>query len=210
MNKLLLICFSFSLISNAVCQSKGMVEEAGWEYVKSKHDVDIYSKEIDGYSIKAFKATGLIAAPYQTVTNAVMDIENYVTWYPDCNAGVLLDEPDEWTQYRRIAFKLPWPLDNRDVVNKLLLTTNENEAYIEVIDAADYTPEIKNTYRVKRTEGFWTIKKENENLTRVTYAAIGEPGGVPAWIANIFLFDTPLEAINNLREVVKDKKYSVR
>ena len=189
-------------------QHPEMLSEDGWEFEKAKYEVEVFGKSISGYKIKAFKVTGLIDASSESVFKAVMDIEHYPAWYPNCKVGEVLDQPNELEQYRRIEFKLPWPFDNRDAVNRLIAKKEADSIWIEIVDEAFYTPKLEKVYRVGKTEGYWIITKENEGQTRLTYSVVGEPGGIPKWIINIFLFDSPLEAINNLREVVKDSKYS--
>lgn len=183
-------------------QNREILSNEGWELEKSKYDIEVYGKLLDGYEVKAFKATGLIDGSVEEVTQVIMDIERYVDWYPHCVAGVVLEGSTPTEQYRRIEFRLPWPFDNRDVVNKLIAKKIDGDVWVTIENASDYHQELKNVYRVGRAEGYWHIINEGEGKTRLTYAAVGEPGGIPNWITNIFLFDTPLTAINNIREQV--------
>lgn len=189
-------------------QHQEILSNDGWEFEKTKYEVEVYSKLLPGYKVKAFKATGLIEGTVEAVTAVVMDIENYVEWYPNCKVGEVLEGSTELEQFRRVEFKLPWPFDNRDAANKLVVSNQADSTWIEILNAADYVPKLKKVYRVGKTEGYWSIVKENETQTRLTYAAVGEPGGIPTWIVNIFLFDSPLEAVNNIREMVKKEQYS--
>lgn len=210
MNSIKTLFFSSLIFSTltSLSQSSEIISEEGWEYVKSKNDVEVYSKKLTRYEIEAFKVTGLIEGSREAVTDLIMDIEGFVDWYPNCTAGEVLDGSTETEQFRRLEFKLPWPFDNRDVVNKLEVSSYPDSTWIQIINAADYVPQLKNVYRVGRTEGYWSIVEEKEDQIRLTYAAAGEPGGFPNWIVNMFLFDSPLEAINNLREIVKKRQVS--
>ena len=191
----------------AQAQNHELLSLDGWEFEKTKYGVDVYGKNISGYEIKAFRVSGLIDATVESVFKVVMDIEGYDQWYPNCKRGEVLDQPSELEQYRRIEFKLPWPFENRDAVNKLSARKEADSIWIEIEDKSDYVPNLKNVYRIGKTEGYWVITKENETQARLTYSAIGEPGGIPKWIVNIFLFDSPLEAINNIRKVIKLPRY---
>ncbi|MEM6815379.1 MAG: START domain-containing protein [Bacteroidota bacterium] len=197
------VCFPLVSIS----QHPEIRAQDGWEFEKEKYNVKVFSKNISGYEVEAFKASGLVDAPIESVYKIVMDIENYTEWYPNCKIGEVLNEPNELEQFRRIEFKLPWPFANRDAVNKMVVTKMPDSIWIDIINKAEYLPKLKNVYRVGRTEGYWSIVKEKEDQTRLTYSAIGEPGGIPVWIINIFLFDSPLEAVNNIREMVMKPEY---
>ena len=208
-----MIRFTLILIATIIhffgwSQHPEMLSPDGWELEKEKCDVKVFGKTITGYEVTAFKVNGLIEAPVESVFKVVMDIEGYTEWYPNCKVGEVLDQPNEHEQFRRIEFGLPWPFDNRDVLNRAVAHHTEDSIWIDIFDAYDYAPKPKRVYRVGRTEGYWIIEKEDGGQTRLTYAAVGEPGGIPKWIINIFLFDSPLEAVNNIREVVKDPKYA--
>ena len=82
----------------------------------------------------------------------------------------------------------------------------EDNVLVEVINAADYLPTQKKIVRIPRTEGYWLLEPV-DNGTMVTYSAVGEAPGVPTWIVNLFVFDGPLNALNNLREIVTQEKY---
>ena len=210
MNKTFIAFLGVNLVLGICClgQNQEILSDDGWELEKTKYDVEVFSKLLTGYQVKAFKATGLIEGSVEAVTQVVMDIENYVEWYPNCKVGEVLEGTTELEQYRRVEFKLPWPFDNRDAVNKLIVSPGQDSTWIEILNAADYKPKLKKVYRVGKTEGYWSIVKESETHTRLTYAAVGEPGGIPTWIVNIFLFDSPLDAINNIRKMVKKEPYS--
>jgi len=196
------------LLFGAQAQNQEIISNEGWKFEKTKYDVEVFSKSLTGYEVKAFKATGLIEGSVESVTKVVMDIESYVDWYPNCKVGEVLDGSTKQEQFRRIEFKLPWPFDNRDAVNKLVVSNEKDSTWIEILNAAEDYPKQKKVYRVAKTEGYWSIVKESETHTRLTYAAVGEPGGIPAWIINIFLFDSPLEAINSIRQMVKKEEYA--
>ena len=207
MKSIIVLCFTLGCVTG-VAQNADILAEDGWELEKTKYEIEVYSKLLPGYDIKAFKATGLIEASVQEVTDVVMDIEEYIHWYPNCKIGEELPGSTATEQFRRIEFKLPWPFDNRDAVNILKLTSKEDGVWIDILNPIEEYPQEKNVYRVQRTEGYWNITEDVGGKTRLTYAAVGEPGGIPNWIINIFLFESPLDAINNIRKLVKKREES--
>ncbi|MEO9871152.1 SRPBCC family protein [Ekhidna sp.] len=195
------LIFSFCVSA----QHPRLISEEGWKLEKTKYGVEVFSKSIEGYELKAFKASGLIDASLFTVYNVIIDIENYDKWYPDCEEGEVLSQNDS-IQMRRIVFKLPWPFYRRDIINGFITESRDDGIFIEVTNAADLIPEKKKTIRVSQSEGYWLLKEE-DGKTRMTYSAVGDASGIPAWIANIFLFDSPLTAIHNIREMVRKPEY---
>ena len=159
------------LIQQVFSQHADMLSDEGWELEKSKYEIEVYGKLLEGYEIKAFKATGLIEGSVAAVTEVIMDIEGYKDWYPNCKEGEVLEGSTPSDQYRRVEFKLPWPFDNRDVVNRLTVDERGDDVWIEIINASDYHEELKNVFRVKRAEGYWHIIKESEHETCLLYTS---------------------------------------
>ena len=199
------LLFSLFLQFSICAQDPDLISEEDWKLEKSKYDIEVFSKPIDGYKIKAFKATGLVEADIVTVYNVIMDIENYPLWYPDSELGEVLEEKDS-LQVRRIVFKLPWPFYRRDIVNGFLTQLEKDRIYIEIYSASEAKPELKKIVRVPRSEGYWLLQQEGSS-TRIIYSAVGDAPGIPSWIVNIFLFDSPITAINNIREMVRKEEY---
>lgn len=194
----------FSFVS--VCgQNPELLSAEGWEFKKEKYDIKIYSKNLENYKVKAFKVIGLVEEDMATVYNALMDIGSYSKWYPDCEFGEVLKE-DGQVQVRQIVFDLPWPFDSRRAINKIISRKEGPNIWLEIVSAADYLPAQKKIVTIPRAEGYWLIEPV-EKGTMLTYCAVGEAPGVPTWIVNLFIFDSPVEAINNLRKVVLDEKY---
>ncbi|MEO1254949.1 MAG: START domain-containing protein [Bacteroidota bacterium] len=190
----------------AFSQDPGLLSDENWESEKIKSDVEVFSKSIDGFDIKAFKAIGFVDADIYAVYNVIMDIENYPKWYPDCESGEVLAQEEDTLQLRKIVFKLPWPFYKRDIINGFVTSHKRNSIYIEIYNAPDFAPEERKVVRVPKSEGYWLLTKQGDK-TKITYSAVGDAPGIPAWIVNIFLFDSPIAAIDNLREMVKKAEY---
>lgn len=205
--KSILFILLSSLAWKVASQRPALLSDEGWKLEKSKYDVEVYGKAIEGFDAKAFKATGLIDADIFTVYNAIMDIESYSEWYPDCKLGEVLQQASDTVQVRRIVFNLPWPLDDRDAINYMISRQDGEDLWMEIVNAADFAPEQKKVVRIPKTEGYWWLRPEGSQ-TRLTYSAVGVAKGIPTWIVNIFLYDSPLSAINNLRAVVNRPEYA--
>ena len=196
---------SSSLHISLQAQNPDLLSNGGWELEKSENEIEVFSKSVDGFKIKAFKASGLVEADIVTVYNVIMDVENYPLWYPDSELGEVLEEKDS-LQVRRIVFKLPWPFYRRDLVNGFLTKVEENQIFIEIYAAPEAIEEQRKTVRVNKSEGYWLLTKEDDG-TRIIYSAVGDAPGIPSWIVNIFLFDSPITAIQNISEMAKKEKY---
>lgn len=172
---------------------------------KEKYGAKVYSKSVEGYKIKAFKVVSEIDADAETIYKVIMDIENYPEWYPDCKKGELLEKTNPDEQLRRTIYNLPWPFDPRDAINRATGRQVGENKWIVLSNEENKIPETKKVIRIPRTEGYWLLEPI-EGSTKIHYSAVGEAPGVPTWIVNLFVFDGPLKAIKNLKEVVKNDR----
>ena len=77
------------------------------------------------------------------------------------------------------------------------------EVAIRVSAAPDYHPEQPERVRVRRALGLWLLEPLGEAQTRVTFTMHLEPGGgVPQWLINAQVVETPFDALTNLRTAV--------
>ena len=106
---------------------------------------------------------------------------------------------------------MPWPVDNRDVVTWQVLRKIEKGYIIEVSSLPDKMKERDDYVRLRVSEGFWLFENKNDGQVKVTYQFQAEPDGLPAWVVNIFIVDSPYNTLRNMREMVKREPYkSVR
>jgi len=75
---------------------------------------------------------------------------------------------------------------------------------IKVLD--EYIEENNKYVRV-RGYGYWKIKVLSENKLETTFSMQVDPGGsVPAWIANMFVDDTPYYTLKNIKKIIENKR----
>ena len=172
---------------------------------KEKYNIKIYGKSLEDYTVNAYKVIGLVEEDVTTVYNALMDVESFSEWYPNCEFAEMLEEDDQ-AQVRQLVFTLPWPFDPRRAINKIVSRKDDSNIWLEIVSVPDYLPPQEKMVTIPRAEGYWLLEPV-ERGTMLTYCAVGEAPGVPSWIVNLLVFDGPLEAINNLRKVVKKEKY---
>lgn len=74
--------------------SVSLSAEPEWNKEFSKEGIDVYTRAIEGTSIKEFKGTGVIDGSIEDV-NAVLDnIPALTTWMPDCLVSKVVEKKD--------------------------------------------------------------------------------------------------------------------
>ncbi|MFQ5787419.1 MAG: START domain-containing protein, partial [Thermodesulfobacteriota bacterium] len=62
--------------------------------------------------------------------------------------------------------------------------------------------------RIKKSTGSYKLKPLTDSTIEVTWQHHTEPGGgIPKWLVNSLLVDTPFKTLKNLRKIVQEDKY---
>ena len=128
------------------------------------------------------------------------DVSNYNTWqYNLVEANVIETATENELAYRALV-DAPWPINNREVVAKMV-TQETAQGMSIIIKTYPYTPSPpENVVRVPFFDAAWTVIK-NGNGLKITYTLRIDPGGsVPAWLVNIAMADGPYVSFWNLKK----------
>ena len=180
-----------------------------WDLKKEKSGIAVYTRSVEGSDFDEFKAETIIEnANIYDVLNVLMDVENYINLYPDCYNPEILEQNGKWNNIHYILTKAPFPVKDRDGVNEITTTFDENgkSARVTIKPLPDYIPEKKGIVRIQKGAGFWQLTEENNGVA-ITYQYHGDPAGdVPAWLANSFVVTHPYKTIVNMRNMIKSNK----
>jgi hypothetical protein len=181
----------------------GMTQTNDWQLKKEEGGIKVYTKQIEGASLDAFKGVGKVEASMQQIMEVLRDGGNYEEWYPNCSEAV----QKENTPARQVNYSVtdaPFPVSDRDSYVEVTFDTLENGMRVNLRALPNYGPEVEDRVRIHLTNGFWYLEKLDDNSTMVTYQMQADPGGsIPSWLANATAVDMPLETLENLREMVE-------
>jgi hypothetical protein len=177
-----------------------------WNFEFIKDGISVYTREIPGAPLKAFKAEGDIKASMETVNNILSDNPNHVNWMPDCI--VSMDLPSESKEYLLSYSETKAPVvSNRDVIveAKTVKETNKITQIFRAVDRPDLVPEKKGKVRMKEMSGRWEFTPTAEG-THVVFEVKANPGGsIPVWLANMVATDIPYKTLIGLRKMAEGK-----
>jgi hypothetical protein len=176
---------------------------ADWKLEKNSNDVKVYTRLTTGSDIKEFKAITTIDASKIKIAKVIMNVSDYVNWYPDILESSLLKTIS--TKERIVYYKLdlPWPADDRDAVLKLKLTEQSNAITINVSSMSNYKSKVDGVVRINHVEGSWKLTTEGQK-TKLTYRLLANPAGnLPTWVINMMIVDNPYETMLALKKKVE-------
>jgi hypothetical protein len=132
---------------------------------------------------------------------------------PSCADSHLVEENlAERSQTSYYRTKAPWPVSDRDSVNRaeMLVEPAKHRVYLP-FEAITFPklPPVKGVVRMPFMRGHWIlIPVDGGKATQVEYQVFANPGGaLPDWLANLASKTLPRETIAGLRRQVKKAEY---
>jgi hypothetical protein len=174
-----------------------------WEFIKEKDSIKIYIRVEAAKTLKSYRGVTSINAPVEKIFAVMEDVNNTDWWDKNLTwIKVLLYEKDKRAQYY-LVYDLPAPVTDRDLCVNVTVTIDNltGERRIDAVALNGVIPEQDDLVRIKDYRQTWTISPLGKERTHVVLEGFIDPAGaIPDWLSNMLLTDTPLKAINGLRE----------
>ena len=188
-----------TITSNADFQKK--VNDSEWKLEKDKNGIKVYTRHVEGYVIKEFKAIATIEASIEVVLAEVMDAEHLEEWMANISSARTIENKKNGDIIMYYQLALPWPMQDRDAISENHIIRGADSTIVKTILKPDYLPEEPDLIRMRSANGGWVLKPLANNRCHVTYQFVANPSTkVPGWIANMFIVDSPYQTIRNLKE----------
>jgi len=177
-------------------------ETDGWKLAKDKQGIKIYTRSLEGSKLKEFKAYTELNTSIEILAEVLMDVEHYTDWTENIKHSKLLKEISDKEIIIYSELKVPWPFDNRDVVDRTQIywSVNKDSFTLEIKSIPDYIQEKEEIVRMPLADGGWEIYRKGNDKISVAYHFAADPGGrIPSWLVNMFIVDGPYKTLNNLK-----------
>ena len=195
----------FILMLNITMMLSCAMEAQSWDFIKEKDSIKLYTRIEAGKSLKSYRGFTDINAPAEKIFTVMEDVNNTDWWDKNLTKiKVLLYEKNKRARYY-LVYDLPLPVTDRDLCVDVTITIDKvtGERKIAAVALNGVIPEYNDLVRIKDYRQTWTIKAVSKERTHVMLEGFVDPGGtVPDWLSNMLIIETPLKAINGLREAV--------
>lgn len=202
---LVFILLVFSGASFAAWNEQMLEEKILWEEVSHHSGIRISTGEWPGSDFVAFRTETEYEASEKALLNLIEDVAAYRDWMPDCKESRLLKQTGQSSYVYYVAMNSPWPLNNRDWVNRLQVIKNDDDGSIMVLyqSADGFLEEQPDTVRVRKHFALWILKPVGRNRYHSIWYAHSEPGGwIPAWAVRLTYDRYIQETTENMKRVV--------
>ena len=149
----------------------------GWEQIKDKDGVQVYTRAVEGSDFLAIAASTVMQADSDKVAAALGTGDGCAEWRKMCKSSKILDETSADDRLVYMVLDLPWPLSDRDVVMRIL-TNIDTEAQTAVVSLNSDSQAYPAQKHVRaECNGQFVIKVLDENQVEVTYEMHADIGG---------------------------------
>lgn len=202
----------FTLVLMAICLGVELMAQGEWQLQKEDDGIKVYTREVEGSDIKAFKAETVMKGNLSSFVAVLKDVESFPELFSSNKYAQMIEESDtSLLQYSQTA--IPWPIKDRDGVYASHFSQHYgNKAVTVNINSVEGVRPVSDDYvRMVMAKGYWLFLPVDHKTVEITYEMQADPGGnLPAWAVNAFLVDAPIKDLKTLRERVKLEKYTNR
>ena len=177
-------------------------QAGGWRPVKSDFGIDIEYRYLADSPWRVFRGQVDVAAKPDQLVRFLQDLDALPAWHYRTKSAEVIKMEGLSGALVHIVTKPTWPVKQRDVVCRVLLTLqpDSDAIHITLESVDDAVPSPANTVRMKKLSAKWIIEPLGDSRSRITYETYVEPGGdLPRWLFNNMAMDVPLFSLLNLR-----------
>jgi hypothetical protein len=198
--------FFLALFLNVIGASQA---QDNWNEVKDKDGIKVFTRTNTVMSFKEFKATMIISGKVNDVLSVLFDVEGLTTWGYNILKSELIERTGDSLQIYYAVAKAPWPYKDRDgIYSNKMIWDKELKTLLVEIDLLEKDMYADNDFVRMDGYGFWKIKERLSGEIEIDFQMQINPGGsIKAWVANMFVSDSPFYTMQKLREALKNEKY---
>lgn len=177
-----------------------------------KNGITVWTVPVANSKLLGYKAQTIIDAPPFEVLAAVMDIPTATKWLPNTKKAYTIEKDKVYGVPKLyMLVDMPFPLKEREMLMTGQVTSDDNGSYkvVNELTTSVHAPPNKKHVQMAKYSGVWEFEPAAGNKTRITISAHVDPaGGLPKWVANMFVTDQPYDLLKNLRKFMKTADYS--
>ena len=170
-----------------------------WVLKKDKNQIKVYLRNLD-YNSQQYRAETIVESDINSVSSYILDFNNSFKWMYKLKSSEILSKESDSLFYVYFTVKINWPLKNRDLVSDVIVSKTENKVIIELNSVPGYMEINPNFERIKDTKSVWKIEYLTKNKTKVSLQSYAVIEGIPTFISDFFILESPLYSLNNLKD----------
>lgn len=181
-----------------------------WATEKTEDGITVLTRKTAGSPLKEFQGRMVIRASLSAIVAVFSDAPSYPTWQFECQSASVLTRTDFYNRTTYVVNRAPWPVSNRDLVVRSVLTQDKQTKTVTVWlqGLPNAIPPRSGLVRVAALQGFWQLQPVGNGNVSVVYQMLVDPGGsLPAGLANASAVMIPFKTLQKLRQKAGEDPY---
>ncbi|TVV43589.1 START domain-containing protein [Thalassolituus sp. C2-1] len=184
---------------------------ADWELAKedSKRQIIVYTRAAEQSDMREFRGEMRLQTTLSALVALIEDNKAGPEWIYHCRALEVIEQVSEHERLFYMVTEAPWPVKDRDsVIYSVLTQADDYSVHVDMQVRNDVFPANDDFIRITNMKGFWEFRPEGDGWVTVIYQVHADPaGGIPAWLANSMVVDSPYYTLKNMRKMVAKEPY---
>lgn len=180
-----------------------------WEKIGSESGIDLYERWVkvdNNLTVKERRGEMIIKGSVNSVINTLTDPSKTKLWMENVSDSYLIEKESEqkWMSYT--YFRLPWPLENRDLVSvSNLRYNNPGTATIEMVSNENALPMNENVVRLIKYKATWKIADLGNGDVYISFSAMtATPPQYPRFVLDPVVRGAFLRNLIKLRVILSN------
>jgi hypothetical protein len=186
--------------------SPSQAEDDGFEVLEQKRGIVVSARDEPGRSLPTFRAQGTLVGPVLHVLAVLLDDARSTEWAEGADEVRVLRILDERTRIVHSRSHQPWPVQDRDLVMKRVVTVLEpGRAFsIRLTCVEGELLPMEGVLRIRDCETRITVRAVDATHTHVDYQVRADAGGsAPTWLVARATRKVPFDTLVALERQVK-------
>jgi len=179
-------------------------QETDWSKSMDKDGIIVYKRKLEDKRFSEILAVTTMNGSVEKFKSLITNVDGYIHWITDCKSAEIIDQSNANEITYHMKLKVPFPFENRDIVQQINLTESPDKLEVTISNQPDKIPREKKYERMIEAFGTWTIEAINESEVSIKFQYYADPSGeIPAWLVNAFIVKSPHQTLKNLRALMQ-------
>lgn len=184
--------------------------QESWTLEKDDDGIQVYTRAVEGETIREIRAVTRIPARLSAVVAVLDDVAAAPQLTDVVRESSILQRQSATRSQVYQVLKMPWPLDDRDLVNQREIHQDSVTLAVTISNIAipEAAPTKDGRVRIRKSRQQWLLTPERNGEVVAEMLALTDPNGsIPASAINAMSVGSPFRTLQNLREMAQSAKY---
>ena len=169
-----------------------------WVLKKDVNQIKVYLRNID-HNNQEYIAETIVNSNIKSISSIILDYNTSYQWMYKLESSKVLSNESDSLMYVYFTVNMNWPLKKRDLVSNVIISKKHNKTIIELNSKPDHIDINSDYERIEDTRSVWVLEFLDENKTKVSLRSYAVIEGIPTFISDLFILESPMYSLDKLR-----------